>query len=458
VKGRQANSGLSLTFTGKALLVIVAIYTLTAAAFSMRFLERMESDAQFTQLTQIPLVLSQNRNAVKIERLSSLIRSIYLVDDKRLERQLMLQTQALTQSFSLDRDIELSQGALAIARDVKKIVRLRQKLRDLEALQNDRFAYQGDAPKIRADVENDARKAFERATSFSEQLGLSLGNDAAALAHRMARDVESAARVTQRSWLIILTIPLLSIVLLLVLVKRHIVGPVKSAADALEAISRGQVVAMQSKVPVFQELRMIAHAIKSYGNAVHDLRHANEVLVALSDEDPLTKLANRRSFDKYLSEQFALAEAEDRDIAVLMVDLDHFKSVNDQYGHLVGDTCLRMTGELLKTVGRTFECQAARYGGEEFIIVIPSCGSTEALRHAETIRTAIMELAVPVTSEKIIRVTASIGVANRTAVNAARPQDLIDSADNALYLAKHSGRNVVKTMAAPAVARSASHA
>jgi diguanylate cyclase (GGDEF)-like protein len=180
--------------------------------------------------------------------------------------------------------------------------------------------------------------------------------------------------------------------------------------------------------------------------------------VALSDEDPLTKLANRRSFDKYLSEQFALAEAEDRDIAVLMVDLDHFKSVNDQYGHLVGDTCLRMTGELLKTVGRTFECQAARYGGEEFIIVIPSCGSTEALRHAETIRTAIMELAVPVTSEKIIRVTASIGVANRTAVNAARPQDLIDSADNALYLAKHSGRNVVKTMAAPAVARSASHA
>ena len=172
----------------------------------------------------------------------------------------------------------------------------------------------------------------------------------------------------------------------------------------------------------------------------------NSILQALSEEDGLTTLANRRSFEKRLEDEFAKAMDGGTDLAILMVDLDHFKSINDQFGHQMGDTCLKMTANVLRSVATERECHAARYGGEEFSVVFPGCNLQDAIAEAEKIRLSISSLIIKTTHDEVIRITASVGVAS---VRSAAFQDsaqLLENADRALYLAKHSGRNIVKVL------------
>jgi len=128
-----------------------------------------------------------------------------------------------------------------------------------------------------------------------------------------------------------------------------------------------------------------------------------------------------------------------------MIDLDHFKAINDRYGHPAGDACLRATADLIKAIGREHECHAARYGGEEFVVVFPLCDQATAFSHAEKIRSAIEASAIAISADKALHITASIGVATRLGALAANPDTLVASADSALYRAKRSGRNVVRT-------------
>lgn len=158
--------------------------------------------------------------------------------------------------------------------------------------------------------------------------------------------------------------------------------------------------------------------------------------------DPLTKIANRKSFDEGLAEAIEDAGRSGEALSLMLVDIDHFKTFNDTYGHQTGDQVLRLVAMTLKSniKGRDL---AARYGGEEFVAVLPSTDLEGAVIVAENIRKAIQakELLKRSTNEKLGRITASFGVAVfHPADNA---NSLIERADRCLYAAKRAGRNRV---------------
>ena len=153
--------------------------------------------------------------------------------------------------------------------------------------------------------------------------------------------------------------------------------------------------------------------------------------------DSLSTLGNRRQFNEKLPMEFLKAETSGQPLSLILIDIDHFKKVNDTYGHSVGDDVLRAVGKLLRFNVRkpNFAC---RYGGEEFSILLPHTHEEEAEKAAERIRHTLEKN--PAGS---LNITVSIGVASTTHPQITTPQRLIEAADKALYQAKHSGRNQV---------------
>jgi diguanylate cyclase (GGDEF)-like protein len=176
--------------------------------------------------------------------------------------------------------------------------------------------------------------------------------------------------------------------------------------------------------------------------AMSDLKSANQELSRLTKVDPLTQVSNRRHFDEIGKAEIARAQRTGRPLSVIMVDIDHFKAINDTHGHLVGDKCLKLVARCLSQhVGRATDV-VARYGGEEFAIILPETDKPDAFTLADRIRTAIAELAL-IYDGKSIRVTASLGVSGRVPAQQDTINSLVGDADRALYRAKQNGRNQV---------------
>jgi len=154
--------------------------------------------------------------------------------------------------------------------------------------------------------------------------------------------------------------------------------------------------------------------------------------------DGLTGLYNHRRFQERLSEEIARCERNPQPLSLVMIDLDHFKRVNDQYGHPVGDTVLRGVAKLLKESIRKVDL-AARYGGEEFVLLLVGTDPAGAHRLAERIREAGERLSFRAEGREF-RISLSLGLASYPA-DARRKEDLIERADQALYRAKQAGRN-----------------
>jgi diguanylate cyclase (GGDEF)-like protein len=157
--------------------------------------------------------------------------------------------------------------------------------------------------------------------------------------------------------------------------------------------------------------------------------------------DDLTGLYNHRFLVDYLGQQVALAERLNTPLAVLVLDLDHFKRVNDTHGHPVGDVVLTSFAQTLTSSIRRADL-AARYGGEEFIVVMSNTAAADARRVAEKIRSAVEALVVPIDDRRAVTMTVSIGGAAYPD-DTTTAQELLATADAALYDAKHGGRNRV---------------
>jgi len=173
----------------------------------------------------------------------------------------------------------------------------------------------------------------------------------------------------------------------------------------------------------------------------HGLEAANAELLRLSTTDSLTQLANRRRFDRLLDEEIRRARRSGRPLSVLLADIDHFKRVNDSYGHPFGDECLRQVAAVLAAHCQRAGDVAARYGGEEFVVLLPGLDAGQAIALAESIRCAITQLQLQ-HGEQPVALTISLGVATLTPALVA-PVDLLAAADAALYQAKNGGRNRV---------------
>lgn len=176
--------------------------------------------------------------------------------------------------------------------------------------------------------------------------------------------------------------------------------------------------------------------------AMKNLEAANVELARLSVTDALTKVHNRRYFDEALAKEYDRSARTHVPMAVMLVDIDHFKRVNDTCGHLAGDECLRLVAATLRaTVGRSTDL-VARFGGEEFALVLPGTDASRAAALAERLREAVERIEFTY-GEQRVPLTASIGVAARTVSHTQPAAEFLAEADAALYRAKDAGRNRV---------------
>lgn len=210
------------------------------------------------------------------------------------------------------------------------------------------------------------------------------------------------------------------------LVIAAIVGGVRLRIAALRARKNEEL------ARAYEDVHRIAGELEDTNR---QLAVANVRLRALSYLDGLTGVANRRRFDEALEEACAVAAQQSEPVALILIDLDHFKRLNDSQGHQEGDEALRMVASILAEQTESRGGLAARFGGEEFAWLLPGVALAEATAEAEALRLRIHETAV---------VTASLGVAAGTATSAPTPASLVAAADAALYRAKSGGRDRVE--------------
>lgn len=205
---------------------------------------------------------------------------------------------------------------------------------------------------------------------------------------------------------------------------------------ATEAAQR-QIIDMQAS--------MNAELEKQVKARTRELETLNEILHQNSITDPLTGIPNRRHFDDILRKEFKRAARDDLSIAVLMVDLDHFKKINDTHGHPMGDHCLKVAAQTLNQAVKRPPDIVARYGGEEFAVLLPNTPLAGAREVAQQILEAFRALSIVTFEGHPVPVTASIGAAACTPRPGESPDALMHAADTALYRAKNDGRNQVQT-------------
>ena len=165
-------------------------------------------------------------------------------------------------------------------------------------------------------------------------------------------------------------------------------------------------------------------------------------LQELSNRDPMTNLYNRRYFNDIANTLVKLAKRHDEDLAVLMIDIDRFKVINDNYGHLTGDEVLKTTANLLLNATRESDI-TIRFGGEEFVVLLPDTNLKGTIAIAQKIRTSIEKQEIQTKKGDIIKYTLSIGIAQYVSSSDKDIDDIIHRSDEALYEAKRSGRNKV---------------
>jgi diguanylate cyclase (GGDEF)-like protein len=179
-----------------------------------------------------------------------------------------------------------------------------------------------------------------------------------------------------------------------------------------------------------------AHELRVRIRAGRRILDLQDALRQQATHDGLTGLLNRNSILGKLAEEVSRSLRQSEPVAVLMADLDHFKSVNDTHGHLAGDAVLREAARRFKAASRSYDA-VGRYGGEEFLIVLPGCSASDAWRQSERLREAIAGTPFPIEGCHL-EMSCSFGLAGTDTSPADR---LVRSADEALYRAKAEGRN-----------------
>jgi len=184
---------------------------------------------------------------------------------------------------------------------------------------------------------------------------------------------------------------------------------------------------------------MLLGSMLAFGAFGWLLGREEERLARLATIDELTGLANSRLFRQRMSECACMCQREGRPLSLLLVDMDHFKSINDTYGHQVGDLALKTAAEVIRSTVRRYDV-AARVGGEEFALLLPETGTEEAANAARRLLCAFSQASVMIRDGQKVALSASIGVAGGVPSHEDSTGDIFMDADKALYRAKAEGR------------------
>ncbi len=247
-----------------------------------------------------------------------------------------------------------------------------------------------------------------------------------------------------------------------------VVHPVRTLTEVANRFAAGDWGARAAILRLPTEFGPLANAFNSMASKLsereQELLKANDQLLVLASHDPLSGIANRRGLQSRLDFEWQRGEQTGESLAVLMIDVDYFKTFNDTYGHREGDACLACIGALLGAAAIDAGGFAARYGGEEFCLLLPNTDSEHAAATGRSLLTAVAALDIAHAKSDHRRVTISVGVAAMVPVAAQTADSLIDAADAALYSAKHRGRNTLvehgliePVEAPPGVSREALH-
>jgi diguanylate cyclase (GGDEF)-like protein len=190
------------------------------------------------------------------------------------------------------------------------------------------------------------------------------------------------------------------------------------------------------------ELRVRLRAGRRIIELQNELLAAREIFHAKAIHDSLTGLLNHEEILGILDKELARSERDGVCVSIIMADIDHFKKVNDTYGHMAGDAVLRIIAQKMHSMMRTYD-SIGRYGGEEFLVVLPECCRECAGAFAERLRSCISSDSMD-TPEGMISVTISLGVATSVRAIKRDGHSLVRTADAALYKAKENGRNRVE--------------
>jgi diguanylate cyclase (GGDEF)-like protein len=229
--------------------------------------------------------------------------------------------------------------------------------------------------------------------------------------------------------------------------EKLIINPIELMTGMAKRFGEGDSSARVSRSRLPAEFMPLARAFNAMAARLsqreRELVATNDRLTVMASIDMLSGLANRRGFQSRLDFEWLKAQQNNTELALLMIDVDHFKLYNDTYGHPEGDACLTRLGETLAGIAAGTMGFAGRYGGEEFCLLLPNTGAVKALEIGETVRAAVQDLGLPHTTSSHQTVTVSVGVAATLANAAQSPREMIEAADAALYAAKHRGRNTV---------------
>ena len=217
----------------------------------------------------------------------------------------------------------------------------------------------------------------------------------------------------------------------------------------IEALASQASVAIENRTLIDEQValkvqleREVDARTEELKQALTKLSEAHIILKELNTIDTVTGIRNRRFFDDVLDQEWRRARRQRYSISLLLLDIDHFKQVNDNFGHLAGDECLAAVAKKADTTFHRPSDVVARYGGEEFAVILPYVTEANAYALAENLRLDI-ESETFVADGHELKITISIGVATLTPDENNAPRDLIGAADNQLYAAKEGGRNLV---------------
>lgn len=195
---------------------------------------------------------------------------------------------------------------------------------------------------------------------------------------------------------------------------------------------------------VIEQYLQLIHMNVQLGIAKAEMEVLNEQLRVQASTDSLTGVSNRRRFDEILDQEWRRAARDRSPLSLLLIDVDHFKHLNDDFGHLRGDDALKMVARVLTTMAARAGDVVARYGGEEFAVLLPHTPLHSAQQLAESIRRAVARTVLFKAKGCDITVTVCIGVASQIPASHDNPTLMMQAADKALYRAKLSGRNRVE--------------